>query len=468
MFKFEKLKDTKLSFILPILSLCVIGGITVFSTTYDNGISSMFTNHLAFYLVGFVLFLTVSTINPAKLKLKIVNLLIVAFSIASLVAVIFLGTEIYGAQRWIDLGFFSFQPSEFVKVSIILFTAFCLGVRTKRETEEIFNIYLLKESSWVQIRRMLTSEEFIKSAMAILFYLVSVVLIIKQKSLGNSILLTLIFLSILLINLNISPAALLFIVPLIVGILISFNIVDLGNLSNLFGFNFYLLVSIVIIILIYYLGKRLKLNTIIMYFFFGVGLLAQPAISFSYNQVLEPYQRQRIESFLGAEDDVNLFQNEDFNRQMSILAVGSGRVFGKGLLKGNIVNSRLLPFAFTDFAFAGFAEQFGFVGGLLIISLYIILLIKIFKIFLKTNDNFYRFICIGVISLIFFNCAQHIAMNMGITPITGVPLPLISYGGSSILSIFIGLGIVNAIDVFGDQDIQIESLSADYGFNDRT
>ena len=468
MFKFEKLKETKLSFILPIISLCIIGAITVFSTTYSNEVSDLFSNHLVFYLVGFILFFLISAVNPTRLKSKPVNLLVVTVSIISLFAVLLWGTEIYGAQRWIDLGFFSFQPSEFAKVAIIMFTAFCFGVKTKKENEDIFNIYALSDNSFTTLKKILASEAFIKYLLAFLFYGISVFLIIKQKSLGNSILLTLIFISMLVLNLNIQSRFLILAIPIMVGICISFNVPDLSNLFSVVGFNANIILIVLFVIFLKGIASKLKLNFILLLLFFVGGLLVNPLLQFAYGNVLELYQRQRIESFVGSEDNANLFQNEDFNRQMSILAVGSGRVFGKGLLNGNIVNSRLLPFAYTDFAFAGFAEQFGFIGSIIIITLYLVLLLKIFKIFAKTQDPYYRFICIGGVSLIFFNCAQHIAMNMGITPITGVPLPLISYGGSSILSIFIGLGIINAIDVFGDNDVQVESLKKDYGFTNRS
>lgn len=466
MFKLQKIKDTKLSFLLPILSLCIIGAITVFSTTYtQEGVSSLLLNHIIFYLIGFAIFIAFSSLNPEKLKSKVLILFLIAISLISLIAVIFIGTEVYGAQRWIDLGIFSFQPSEFVKVSIILVTAFCLSIRSKKITEEVFNIYSDSTKSFKDFRILLKSEAFISVSISVVFYLLSIFLIIKQKSLGNSILITLIFLSIVLLKLNIDLNKFLSVIPLAIGILLGFNVFNLSNINSLIGIssNSNILAIVIVLIITMLLGKRFNLNLFLLSGFLGIGLLVQPAINFAYNNVLEPYQRQRVESFLGNEQSANIFLNEDFNRQMSILAVGSGRVFGKGLLNGNIVNSRLLPFAYTDFAFAGFSEQFGFAGGIIIIILYLLILIKIFLIYLKTNDTYFKLICIGVISLIFFNAAQHIAMNMGITPITGVPLPLISYGGSSILSIFIGLGIVNAIDMHDDTEVEIENLKSDYG-----
>ncbi len=467
MFNLGLLKNTRLGIIIPILALCFIGGITVFSTTYskENGISSFFINHLAFYLVGIVIFVVLSIFNISKLKLKVIITILILFTLLSLIAVIFLGTEVYGAQRWIDFGPFSFQPSEFAKIVIIITTSFGLAVRSKVYNEQIFNIYK-QSDNLISLKKLITSEAFIKVAISSVFYLMCLILILKQKSLGNSILISLIFFSIVFLNLKIRTISFLLIVPLLVGLLIGFNIPNLQNLNILLGIESSINVTFLLltVLLTIYLSKKFKLNLLLLLILLTAGILVKPTLEFGYNYVLEPYQRQRIESFLGNDNTSNLFLNEDYNRQMSIIAVGSGRVFGKGLLNGNIVNSRLLPFAYTDFAFAGFAEQFGFIGSILIMSLFLILILNIYKIYLKTEDQFLKLICIGVISLIFFNTAQHIAMNLGITPITGVPLPLISYGGSAILSTFIGLGLINSIDLHDNDDLAVQNLKQDFGF----
>ncbi|MBE0574105.1 FtsW/RodA/SpoVE family cell cycle protein, partial [Candidatus Dojkabacteria bacterium] len=279
----------------------------------------------------------------------------------------------------------------------------------------------------------------------------------------NSILISLIFFTVLLFRLKITIENLLLAIPLILGIIIS--LIDAGNINSLYGLdtNFNFIGLIVAIGILIFLSNKLKLNKILLFVFLIIGLLIPLVLSFAYNSILEPYQRERITTFLMPSSEASL--DEDFNRQMSVMAVGSGRVFGKGFLSGNIVNSGLLPFAFTDFAFAGFAEQFGFAGSLLIILLYLILIIRMFLIYKNADTDFNKLICIGTIALIFFNFAQHVAMNLGITPITGVPLPLISYGGSSIVSVFLALGLVNSVNLHSkDSDVVVENLHKDYGF----
>lgn len=463
--KFYKLKDIDLWFLLSILGLCIVGALTVFSTTFSRteGTSPLFWNHLIFYGIGALLFSFISLINPKRIK----NLLIIGLTIigtlGSLVLVLLAGTEVYGATRWIDLGFFSFQPSEFAKVAIILVAAFCFGVYKIKHTEKLFDIYNTQIVKYFDIKRILKSDWLHKTVIAFLFYTTTILLVIKQRSLGNSILISLIFFTVLLFRLKITIENLLLAIPLILGIIIS--LIDAGNINSLYGLdtNFNFIGLIVAIGILIFLSNKLKLNKILLFVFLIIGLLIPLVLSFAYNSILEPYQRERITTFLMPSSEASL--DEDFNRQMSVMAVGSGRVFGKGFLNGNIVNSGLLPFAFTDFAFAGFAEQFGFAGSLLIILLYLILIIRMFLIYKNADTDFNKLICIGTIALIFFNFAQHVAMNLGITPITGVPLPLISYGGSSIVSVFLALGLVNSVNLHSkDSDVVVENLHKDYGF----
>lgn len=454
--------------LVPLLALVGIGLVTVFSTTfYEGQVAALFWNQAVFYLIAFILFLIVSSLNPKFFKKIWVVWSISIFTILSLILVLIVGTEVYGAQRWIDFGVFSFQPSEVAKLSIVLITAFGLSIRTKKDFAEIFNIYKQKESYKSQIKKIILSENFIRTVSIFIFFAITVVLVIRQKSLGNSILISLIFLTILLVNTKFTAKNLFLFVPLLIGALLGFGAINVENLNILIGFpsDLNIIPILIGLLLIFFICNRYKLNTLLIATIFLLGTTISPLLGFTYNNILEDYQRQRIESFLGDQNDRNLFLNEDFNRQMSMMAVGSGQIFGKGFLQGDLVNSRLLPFAYTDFAFAGFTEQFGFFGSLLILIAYLVLFLKIFLVYRKTQDQFYQLVCIGVLVLIFFNTFQHIAMNMGVTPITGVPLPLISYGGTSILTIFLALGIINSIDLEEDQESEIHDFASSYGFN---
>lgn len=157
---------------------------------------------------------------------------------------------------------------------------------------------------------------------------------------------------------------------------------------------------------------------------------------------LAVYQQQRIITFLNPNLDP---QGAGYNALQSAIAVGSGGLWGKGLGKGTQSHLDFLPERHTDFIFASFAEEFGFVGAFILICLFIFLLYRILKIASNSSNPLEVNFCIGVLTLLACQFFINIGMNIGILPITGITLPLISYGGSSLLSTMISLGIVEAI-----------------------
>lgn len=160
--------------------------------------------------------------------------------------------------------------------------------------------------------------------------------------------------------------------------------------------------------------------------------------------VLRDYQKERISSFLNPEKDP---LGAGYNLLQSIIAVGSGQLFGKGLGQGSQSQLDFLPEEHTDFIFAVIAEEWGLLGVTLVLVLFSIILFRIVKITLSSKNYFGRMIGIGAILMIFFQTIVNIGMNVGVLPITGIPLPFVSYGGSSLLSSFILIGIVQSVYV---------------------
>lgn len=154
---------------------------------------------------------------------------------------------------------------------------------------------------------------------------------------------------------------------------------------------------------------------------------------------LHDYQRERILSFMAPESDP---LGRGYNLIQSTIAVGSGGFFGRGLGRGTQSRLQFLPEFRTDFIFASIAEELGFVGSLLILSLYIFLLVYLLRIAQKARDSFSLLTIIGVVSMFLFQVLVNIGMNVGLLPITGITLPLISYGGSSLIATFLSLGMV--------------------------
>ena len=183
-----------------------------------------------------------------------------------------------------------------------------------------------------------------------------------------------------------------------------------------------------------------------------IALLIVPTSWF----VLHDYQKERISSFLSPESDP---LGKGYNMIQSRVAVGSGEIFGRGLGMGTQSRLQFLPEFRTDFIFASIAEEMGFVGSILILSLYLILLIYCLRLAHRVNNLFSCLVIIGVVSMFLFQIFVNIGMNVGLLPITGITLPLISYGGSSLIASLLSLGILTAC--VGDQeskrvDIELE------------
>ncbi len=209
--------------------------------------------------------------------------------------------------------------------------------------------------------------------------------------------------------------------------------------------------------IIFLLARQPDLGSVLVYLITFVFMLIAAGINMWYFwtggflfiistpivwRLLADYQKNRIITFLNPKHDP---LGIGYNAIQSTIAVGSGLLLGRGLGKGVQSQLAFLPERHTDFIFATFSEQFGFAGALIVLALYFFLLLRILQIAKNCKSQFETYIALGVFTFILAQAFINIGMNMGIVPITGVTLPLLSYGGSSIISTLIALGIVNAI-----------------------
>ena len=174
------------------------------------------------------------------------------------------------------------------------------------------------------------------------------------------------------------------------------------------------------------------------------ALLAVLGAGAVYAFALKDYQRERIFTFMHPEADT---RGSGYHLMQSKIAVGSGMLFGKGYLKGNINKLRYLPERHTDFIFPVFAEEWGFVGSIVVLGLYTALLMMGIEIGAHSRDRFGAFVAIGIVSLLFWQMAINLGGVLGLMPLTGVTLPLMSYGGSSMIAILASLGLLFSIHV---------------------
>lgn len=158
--------------------------------------------------------------------------------------------------------------------------------------------------------------------------------------------------------------------------------------------------------------------------------------------LLAPYQRQRIYAFLNPQADP---LGSGYNVLQAIIAVGSGQIFGRGLGRGPQSQLRFLPERSTDFIFASFAEEWGLLGVAILLSLFFILLFRIFRVASKARDGFGALLCVGIFFMLLSQIFINIGMNLGMMPVTGLPLPLISAGGSSLVVTLLSLGLVESV-----------------------
>lgn len=344
--------------LLCILAIATIGLLNLYSATYHAPQRGLFRNQLVWMIFGFTLFFLFTVIDY-RLWLRLAwGLLIVG--LVAVVAVHFMGIVVKGSRRWLGIGQFRIQPSEFIKIAVILALA--------RFVHDAAN----KNLSGSGI------------AIGLGGFMASVVLIAWQPDLGTASMTALICLS--------------------VGVLVA---------RHLWPF----LVGLVV----------LAIAAIPMWIF-----------------VLHPYQKRRVLTFMDPASDPS---GAGWHARQSILAVGSGRVTGKGYMHGTQNQLQFLPEHWSDFPFSVWAEEWGFLGSLMLIGLYIFLVLWIMNIASQARDRFGATICCGVAAMIFWQMFVNIAMVIGLAPVVGVTLPLVSHGGSSVMTIMIGLGLVASVSI---------------------
>ena len=171
-----------------------------------------------------------------------------------------------------------------------------------------------------------------------------------------------------------------------------------------------------------------------------VGLTA--VVGLLSSGLLEDYQKDRLTVFLNPNAGL---QAEAYNLNQSKIAIGSGGVLGKGLFNGTQTQLDIVPEQHTDFIFTAVGEELGFIGAATLLVLFAIVVWRIWRIAQLSRDQFGVLLCVGVLSMVVFQIFQNAGMTMGIMPITGIPLPLVSYGGSSTIALFAGLGLVQSV-----------------------
>lgn len=325
-----------------------------------------------------------------------------------LIALKFFGSTILGSQRWIKLGPLSIQPSEIAKVCLIIFLAAWLSKNPIR--------------NWVDIFKTL--------------FMVSIpaALVLVQPDLGT----TLVYIAICFGMLFWAGANVLEIIilisPIATAIFSSVGKVlyayDYGHLHFTITLPVVIfLLSFFLLAFIYYRAWASPWISTLMFAVLGFNglIIVFKTILWSF---LKEYQQKRLTIFLDPYADP---LGAGYHIIQSLYAIGSGGLTGQGLKNGDLTQGLFVPEQHTDFIFSCIGEEFGLIGALLVVVLYFALLVRLVSIASKTQDKFTSLIAIGTFSMLFFHIFVNIGMNLSVMPITGVPLPFMSYGGSSML-----------------------------------
>jgi rod shape determining protein RodA len=363
--------------VLILFLLFLVSCISIYSAQksgqYTGG--NFLVKQIIWYIVGTGIIATVIHFDSDQLKKLTwyvygIGIFLLLFLI---VAPESIAPRINGAKSWFKfpaLG--SLQPSEFVKVFIILALARVIVVHHQK-----YQLKTIQTDIWLMVKLGVVT-------------LLPLLLVMQQPDLGTS----LVFIAIFLGMLFISGVSWKILVP----------IFSVGSL---------------IIVIIFYF------------------VLWKPEILEKYLGVQE-YQFGRIYSWI---DPYNYQSTTGFQLTRSLLAIGSGETTGKGYGQREVY----LPESHTDFIFSVVGEEFGFIGASILISLFFLLIYQITKVGMETKNDFYTYVCVGVISMITFHVFQNIGMTIGVLPITGIPLPFVSYGGSSLMGNMLAISLIFSI-----------------------
>jgi rod shape determining protein RodA len=416
------------------LVLVAIGLMSIFSVTYHEGddvvrsflsFKTLYSKQLIFFaaslLIGLFILLTDSKFFTATANIWY------AFGILLLLLVFPFHTNIKGTESIIKLGGFNLQPAELMKLFV------CLA--------------LSKYLSRVETDFNKTSSHLMAAGILVLPALIT----IAQHETG----LALVFFAFFLVMFREGlPAGYL---------VIGFSLAVLVVATLLLDKNVLAIVITAIALVVIYFGWRFtrqRRELIIMVSFVWVACVGVQrfAVPFIFSHVLKGYQVERIFSLIGREnpyanvnkvegdEPVSTKKDTDYNVRQSKIAIGSGGFFGRGFLKGTQTRFEFVPEQGTDFIFCTIGEGFGFLGCLVVLGIYIFLLLRMVNIAERQRSVFSRCYAYGVASVFFFHIAINICMTVGLAPVIGIPLPFVSYGGTSLLSFSIMLFILVRLD----------------------
>ena len=379
--------------IIPLALVCISS--ILIKSVQREFLQSDFLNHLFTGLLGYFLAIFISYIPIERIKKYLIPFYFC--SLLSLIFIYFFGISIYGAQRWLSLGIFSFQPSEVAKLSTILTLALVLERKSISSIKDLILPFLIVVIPWL--------------------------LIFFQPDLGTS--LVLIVLTFVMLYWSRMPIEWLLIL-----------------VCCIFTSLFYLISPNLLIFWLPFMGylayRSSQKKIIFSMFTLALHSLVIKLTPFIWEFGLKDYQKDRLVLFLDPSRDP---LGGGYHLLQSKIAIGSGGLLGTGLLNGKLTNLQFIPEQHTDFIFSALGEELGFLGCILVLFLFFVLIGRLVKVSENARTHFESLIIIGIASTFLFQIIINLFMTIGLGPVTGIPLPFMSYGRTSLLINFICIGL---------------------------
>jgi rod shape determining protein RodA len=397
--------------VLIYLALCTIGWFNIHAAVFDDTHPELIDLETQYgkqfiFIISAVVLGGVILLLDSRFFISIAPVFYVV-TVLLLMVVLVVGRNVGGNQAWIPLGSFKLQPSEFAKFSTCLLLARYL--------------------SGINIRITELKSFFISAGIIAL----PMLLIMLQPDTGS----TLVFCSLIFVlyREGLSPYFL-----IIAGLAIVLFICSLlFNQLYVIG----ILVALTIAGIFLFRLRRETVVGLVGALVLAIGFIF--SVNFIYKNVLQAHQKSRIDELLGISSDI---KGVGYNVNQSKIAIGSGKLWGKGYLNGTQTKYSFVPEQSTDFIFCTVGEEWGFAGSVVVIGLFMFLLLRIIMMAERQRSPFSRVYGYGVASIIFFHVVINIGMTIGVVPVIGIPLPFISYGGSSLWSFTILLFILIKLD----------------------
>ncbi len=379
--------------IIPLALVCISS--ILIKSVQREFLQSDFLNHLFTGLLGYFLAIFISYIPIERIKKYLIPFYFC--SLLSLLLIYFFGISIYGAQRWLSLGIFSFQPSEVAKLSTILTLALVLERKSISSIKDLILPFLIVVTPWL--------------------------LIFFQPDLGTS--LVLIVLTFVMLYWSRMPIE-------------WFLILVFCIFTSLF----YLISPNLLILWLAFMGylayRSSQKKIIFSMLTLALHSLVIKLTPFIWEFGLKDYQKDRLILFLDPGRDP---LGGGYHLLQSKIAIGSGGLLGTGLLNGKLTNLQFIPEQHTDFIFSALGEELGFLGCILVLFLFFVLISSLVKVSENARTHFESLIIIGIASTFLFQIIINLFMTIGLGPVTGIPLPFMSYGRTSLLINFICVGL---------------------------